>query len=175
MLWAKAINYIQAFNPLIIHGVSVVLVPTEVTRHPCSLESLSIDSIYFSFPENLTGDQCETHFWVSGSEVKQEDIRSQTEFDWQRLKNTLSLYCESTENGSYIGIVHPKMKMRWTCTHSQAIQDVDNKLIYILDGLRVGTCLMAFWWHPFTAEDPLLSKWMGAIRIRVQTADKTSQ
>ncbi len=125
MLWAKAINYIQAFNPLIIHGVSVVLVPTEVTRHPCSLESLSIDSIYFSFPENLTGDQCETHFWVSGSEVKQEDIRSQTEFDWQHLKNTLSLYCESTENGSYIGIVHPKMKMRWTCTHSQAIQDVD--------------------------------------------------
>ncbi len=51
------------------------------------------------------------------------------------------------------------------CTHPQAIQDVDDFVSSSEQILR--TCITR------SAMDPL--QWMGAVRTRVQTADKTSQ
>ncbi len=51
------------------------------------------------------------------------------------------------------------MKMCLKCTHSQAILDVD-EFVSLFEQIRI-TCLLMD-----------LLQWMGAVRMRVQTADK---
>ncbi len=58
------------------------------------------------------------------------------------------------------GIVHPKMEISWTFTHPQAIQDVD-EFDSSSDLEKFNIALLAHQWM-----------WMGAVRMRVQTADK---
>ncbi len=53
---------------------------------------------------------------------------------------------ESGQIKHFKGTVHPKIYISWKCTHSQAIQNV---------------------------EEFVSSQWMCAVRMRVQTADKT--
>ncbi len=59
---------------------------------------------------------------------------------------------------------HPIMKICWKCTHPQAIQDVDEFFIFFIR-TDLEKCIIAC-----SSMDPL--QWMGAVRMRVQTAEK---
>ncbi len=61
------------------------------------------------------------------------------------------------------GIVHPKMKIIWQLAE-KAIQDAD-EFVFSSEQIWRNVAL-----HHFSAMDAL--QWMGAVRIRVQTADK---
>ncbi len=61
------------------------------------------------------------------------------------------------------GIVPLKMKIWCKCTHPQAIQDVD-EFVSSLDLEKGSIMSLAQQWDPL--------QWMGAVRMRVQTADK---
>ncbi len=58
------------------------------------------------------------------------------------------------------------MKFCWKCIHSQAIQDVD-EFVSSLDQIQRNVVL-----HHLSPVDAL--EWMGAVRLRVQTADKNT-
>ncbi len=62
------------------------------------------------------------------------------------------------------GIACPKVRISWTCTHPQTKQDVD----------EVVSSLDQIWeiYHCITCSPMDHLQWMGAVRIRVQTADK---
>ncbi len=59
-------------------------------------------------------------------------------------------------------IVHPKMKISWKCAHPQTIWDMDE--FVSSSDLEKCHCISV------SAMDAL--QWMGAVRMRVQTADK---
>ncbi len=59
---------------------------------------------------------------------------------------------------------HPIMKICWKCTHPQAIQDVDEFFFFFIR-TDLEKCIIAC-----SSMDPL--QWMGAVRMRVQTAEK---
>ncbi len=61
------------------------------------------------------------------------------------------------------GMFHPKMKICWKITHPQAIQDVDE----FVSSSDLEKCSI-----PSLAHQWILCMWMGAVRMRVQTADK---
>ncbi len=63
------------------------------------------------------------------------------------------------------GVVHPKKKEIADCTQLQAIQDVD-EFVSSSEHIRRNVALQYFTCSPM---DPL--QWMGAVRMRVQTAD----
>ncbi len=62
------------------------------------------------------------------------------------------------------GIVNPEMKICWKYTHHQAIQD---EMSLFLQQNRFGEILHYITCSPM---DPM--QWMGAVRMRIQTADK---
>ncbi len=57
-------------------------------------------------------------------------------------------------------IVYPKMEMCWRCAHPRAMYDVDE----FISSSDLETCNITSLAHQW--------KWMGAVRMRVQTADK---
>ncbi len=59
------------------------------------------------------------------------------------------------------------MNILWKCINLQAIQDVDEFVFFIRTDTEKFNITL------FAPMEPL--QWMGAVRIRVQTADKTSQ
>ncbi len=89
--------------------------------------------------------------------------------------------------------VHPQIKIRWKCPHSQVIQDIDELvsssdlekcsvtslaqqlILWITCGLL--WCFyqlfrLSFWRHPFTAEHPLLSKWCNDTFLQIWWRNK---
>ncbi len=76
---------------------------------------------------------------------------------------------------TYKGIVHTKILVCWKCIQPQVVQDVDEFVSSDLDTFCITSVAhqrifysewvlfgLSFWRHPFTAEDPFVSKWYNA-------------
>ncbi len=98
------------------------------------------------------------------------------------------------------GIVHPKMLICWMFTHPQAIQEVytfvfsseqiwrNVALHHLLTNAAVNGCRqnerilseylsavwLSLWRHPFTAVDPLVSKWCNATFLQICSDQQTN-
>ncbi len=73
-----------------------------------------------------------------------------------------TLYPKPSNKYEIKAIVYPKLNIWGILTHPEAIQDAD-EFIYSTEQHYI-TC---------SSMDPL--QWMGAVRMRIQTADKTSR